>query len=34
EIRLKKLVREEDPKAFVIITDVHEVVGEGFQGIE
>ena len=34
EIRLKKLVKEEDPKAFVIITDVHEVVGEGFQGIE
>ncbi len=31
EIRLKRLVKEEDPKAFVIITDVHEVLGEGFK---
>ena len=30
EIRLKELVRNEDPGAFVIITDVHEVLGEGF----
>lgn len=30
EVRLKELVRTEDPKAFVIITDVHEVLGEGF----
>jgi len=24
-------VKEEDPNAFVIITTVHEVLGEGFQ---
>jgi len=29
--RLKKLVYHLDPKAFVIISDVHEVLGEGFQ---
>jgi len=28
--RLKELVRELDPKAFVIVSDVHEVLGEGF----
>lgn len=28
--RLKELVRDMDPKAFVIVTDVHEVLGEGF----
>ncbi len=31
---LKALVREVDPDAFVIITDVHEVLGEGFARIE
>ena len=31
EIRLKELVKQLDPKAFVIITDVHEVFGEGFK---
>ena len=31
EMRLKRLVKEEDPNAFVIITTVHEVLGEGFQ---
>ena len=30
-MRLKRLVKEEDPKAFVIITTVHEVLGEGFK---
>lgn len=30
EIRIKRLVKQEDPKAFLIITDVHEVLGEGF----
>lgn len=30
EIRLKEIVREEDPKAFMIFTDVREVLGEGF----
>lgn len=28
--RLKELVRSEDPGAFVVITNVHEVLGEGF----
>lgn len=28
---LKDLVHEIDPKAFVILTDVHEVLGEGFK---
>lgn len=28
---LKKIVHSIDPKAFVIISDVHEVVGEGFK---
>jgi uncharacterized membrane-anchored protein YitT (DUF2179 family) len=31
EIKLKELVRQIDPKAFIIITDVHEVLGEGFK---
>ncbi|NLW56351.1 MAG: YitT family protein [Firmicutes bacterium] len=31
EARLKRLVKEEDPRAFMIITDVHEVLGEGFK---
>lgn len=31
--RLKELVREIDPGAFVIVTDVHEVLGEGFKRI-
>lgn len=31
EIKLKEIVREIDPRAFVIITDVHEVLGEGFK---
>ena len=30
EIKLKELVRAIDPYAFVILTDVHEVLGEGF----
>ncbi len=29
--RLKELVHEIDPTAFVILTDVHEVLGEGFK---
>jgi len=28
---LKDLVYEIDPKAFVIMTEVHEVLGEGFK---
>ena len=31
EARLKRLVKEEDPRAFMIITDTHEVLGEGFK---
>ena len=31
EIKLKELVHQVDPKAFIIITDVHEVLGEGFK---
>lgn len=31
ETRLKRLVKEEDPRAFIIITNVHEVLGEGFE---
>jgi uncharacterized membrane-anchored protein YitT (DUF2179 family) len=31
EMKLKELVNRIDPDAFVIITDVHEVLGEGFQ---
>ena len=31
EIKLKELVRGIDPKAFIIITDVREVLGEGFK---
>lgn len=29
---LKELVHQIDPRAFVILTDVHEVLGEGFKG--
>ena len=28
---LKKLVREIDPKSFLIIMDAHEVLGDGFR---
>jgi uncharacterized membrane-anchored protein YitT (DUF2179 family) len=28
--RVKKIVREEDPRAFMFITDTHETLGEGF----
>ena len=30
---LRKLVKTVDPNAFVIITDVHEALGEGFKQI-
>ena len=32
--RLKKLVAECDPRAFVTVCDVHEALGEGFKGME
>ena len=28
--RIKRIVKEEDPKAFIFITDTHETLGEGF----
>ena len=31
--RLKKITRQEDPKAFVIISNTHETLGEGFQNL-
>ena len=31
--RLKKIVSEEDPRAFVTVCDVHEALGEGFTGM-
>lgn len=31
--RLKKIVAEEDPRAFVTVCSVHEALGEGFDGI-
>ena len=32
--RLKKLIAEEDPSAFVTVCSVHEALGEGFSGME
>lgn len=29
--RLKRLISEEDPDAFVVVSEVHEVLGEGFR---
>ncbi|MGE5554094.1 MAG: YitT family protein [Betaproteobacteria bacterium] len=31
--QLKELVREADPRAFVVISDAHEVLGEGFKAM-
>lgn len=31
EVQLKKLVKRVDSSAFVIVSDVHEVLGEGFK---
>ncbi len=33
-VRLKELVTRTDPKAFVIVTDAREVIGEGFHSGE
>jgi len=30
EMKLKELVKQEDPQAFMMITNIHEVLGEGF----
>ena len=32
--RLKEIVREQDPAAFIILADVHDVLGEGFTELE
>ena len=29
-VRLKRLIHEADPRAFVTVMDVYEVIGEGF----
>ncbi|MDK2561939.1 YitT family protein [Romboutsia sedimentorum] len=34
EIFLKKLVKSSDPGAFIIVSNVHEVLGEGFKKLE
>lgn len=34
EIFLKKLVKSSDPSAFIIVSNVHEVLGEGFKKFE
>ncbi len=31
---IKEIVKEIDPKAFVVVTKVHEVLGEGFRGFD
>ncbi|MGL6104942.1 YitT family protein [Romboutsia sp.] len=33
EVYLKRLIKQEDPNSFVIVSDVHEVLGEGFKAI-
>ena len=33
EVHLKKLIKRVDPNAFIIVSDVHEVLGEGFTPI-
>ena len=33
EVSLKKLIKKVDPSAFIIVSDVHEVFGEGFKSI-
>lgn len=33
EIQLKKLIKKIDKNAFIIVSDVHEVFGEGFSSI-
>jgi uncharacterized membrane-anchored protein YitT (DUF2179 family) len=30
-IQLKELIYQKDPRAFVVLADVHEVLGEGFK---
>jgi uncharacterized membrane-anchored protein YitT (DUF2179 family) len=32
-MNIKKIVREEDEKAFMIIIEAHEAIGDGFSGI-
>jgi len=32
-IRLREYIREIDPRAFISVNDVHEVLGEGFKDL-
>lgn len=34
EVNLKRLVKSTDPNAFIIVTNVHEVLGEGFKSLQ
>ncbi|MEG2984607.1 MAG: YitT family protein [Peptostreptococcaceae bacterium] len=34
EVHLKKVIKGIDPSAFIIVSDVHEVLGEGFKAID
>ncbi|MDO7205703.1 YitT family protein [Paraclostridium bifermentans] len=33
EVHLKKVIKNIDPSAFIIVSDVHEVLGQGFKSI-
>lgn len=33
-IKLREYIKEIDPKAFITVSDAHEVLGEGFKGID
>lgn len=33
-VKVKNIIKEIDPEAFVVLTDVREVLGEGFQGFD
>ena len=30
---LKRIIREEDERAFIVITEAHEAIGDGFSGL-
>ena len=33
-VRVRRVIKETDPRAFVVITGASEVLGEGFQKLE
>ena len=33
EVQLKKLIKKEDPNAFIIVSEAQEVLGEGFKSL-